>query len=425
MKALWMYLKQLLIPLCHSFIILPVCAIFAGAPGEHALIAFWGMLMAFSLVGWLTNMLIPRGVNPWTVSAVLMLLGFACGMTFLPQLWCTISGFDGRDWLGLVLGIASGGVMVWTQQECHTGLADGMPNYELGIGMVLYIFTYFSYRVDGRYTNAAGEDIYQPIYLFGVIWLMLAMVVMNYQHINRMAATKNHPRPPKNVLAFNVILSLMLAGITLLFANFGLLRNLATRLFLMIMKFLFPMVAEELPEELPTEEAEPEDEESGPPEEWQLPMWVQVTFMAISGLVVLIVAVLLIRLVWSLREEKKRGPRGKEYEEEVESLLDWDGMKKKVRRRMAGKAGERFEDQPDARARVRWLYARLRDELRRREKYNSTLTPNEQMKKQYPAQERAYQLSELYNRARYSQEDISEDEALDGKEILEELKRKK
>ena len=100
-------------------------------------------------------------------------------------------------------------------------------------------------------------------------------------------------------------------------------------------------------------------------------------------------------------------------------------MKKKVRRRMAGKTGERFEDQPDARARVRWLYARLRDELRRREKYNSTLTPNEQMKKQYPAQERAYQLSELYNRARYSQEDISEDEALDGKEILEELKRKK
>jgi len=96
-------------------------------------------------------------------------------------------------------------------------------------------------------------------------------------------------------------------------------------------------------------------------------------------------------------------------------------MKKKVRRRMAGKTGERFEDQPNARMQVRWLYACLMDELRRRGKYNRALTPNEQARTQFPAQENAYQLTELYNRARYSEQDIHEEEALSGRKYLEEM----
>ena len=187
------------------------------------------------------------------------------------------------------------------------------------------------------------------------------------------------------------------------------------------MKLLFPMLELEFPEELRLSISEPEDEENEPPVEWQLPLWVQITFITVFGLVVLFAVVYVIRLVLSLRDEKKRSLRSKEYEEEMESLLDWDGMKKKVRRRMSRKTGSRFEDQPNARSRVRWLYARLRDELRRREKYNSTLTPNEQAKTQFPAHERAYKLMELYNKARYSEHEIHENEALDGKEIMDEL----
>ena len=90
---------------------------------------------------------------------------------------------------------------------------------------------------------------------------------------------------------------------------------------------------------------------------------------------------------------------------------------------MRRRADTRFEDQPDSRSRVRWLYARLREELRRRERYNSTLTPTEQAKTQFPSQERAYQLMELYNKARYSKHAISEAEALEGREMMDELNK--
>jgi transcription elongation factor GreA len=101
--------------------------------------------------------------------------------------------------------------------------------------------------------------------------------------------------------------------------------------------------------------------------------------------------------------------------------MDWENLKNNLKKRFHRTKGTDFEDQPNARMQVRWLYACLMDELRRRGKYNRALTPNEQARTQFPAQENAYQLTELYNRARYSEQDIHEEEALSGRKYLEEM----
>ena len=419
------YIKQLLIPLCHSCILLPVCAILGGAPGTHALIALMSLIMVFSLIGWVVNILLSQRIPQMAVFVILFLIGTACGISFLPGIWCNICSTVQRDWFGPVMGAAAGGIMIWSYMECHHGLQHGMPNYELGIGMVLYIFTYFAYRADGRYINEYGEDLYQPIYIFGAVWTMLAVIVMNYQHINRMAATRHHPKAPRNVLVWNVIFSIVLAGGTLLFANLGLLRRAAAFLFQQLINFLFPYVEQELPEADILPDEEPEMDEPGGVFDWQLPMWVQITLLVIAGIIIIAVVIFMIRLCWELAGDRKKKIKNSAYEEEIESLMDWDEFKQRIGKRFRRARGSDFEDQPDARSRVRWLYTRFRDELRRREKYNSTLTPNEQARVQYPAQEDAYQLTELYNRARYSEQDIHEEEALAGREYLEEILKMK
>ena len=413
-------LKQLLIPLCHSFILLPVCAILGGAPGQDALTAILGMLMGFSMVGWLMNLLVPSRLPLWIPSVLLAVIGMICGLSFLPTIWCSLTDFAPRDWLGIVMGLSAGAVMIWTQQECYQGLAHGMPNYELGIGMVLYIFTYFAYRADGSYITELREDLYQPIYLFGAIWMVLAIIVMNYQHINRMAATKNHPRAPRNVLILNILFSLIMVTITIVFSHFGLLRRLVSYLFQQLINLLFPQIEydAEPNEEGPTELVE---EEEGGKFEWTRPLWVQITLLVISSVIVIAVIAFIVWVCLENRAGRKKRSKDGSYEEEEESLMDWGTIKNNLKKRFRRTKGTDFEDQPNARMQVRWLYARLRDELRRREKYNGTLTPNEQARTQFPAQENAYQLTELYNRARYSEQDIHEEEALSGRKYLEEM----
>ena len=76
----------------------------------------------------------------------------------------------------------------------------------------------------------------QPIFLYGVVWLILSLLIINFQFVTRMAATKNQPDVPKPVRTFNLTLILGLLGIILFLSSLGFLRNLFSRFFLWLME---------------------------------------------------------------------------------------------------------------------------------------------------------------------------------------------
>ena len=223
--------KKLLIPLCHGFILLPLAAIAAGSPGIGPLALLLAALCALSAVGWLADLLLPKDWPVWVGILLLMALGVGAGYGFLPQLFGGIVGQAPQSWMAPFLGILAGAAMVWSQLECRRGLAAGLEPYKLGIGLALYIFTYFSYRSTGLYTAQDKSDLAQPIFLYGAIWLVLSLLIINFQFVTKMAATKNQPDVPKPVRTFNTTLILGLVGIILLIAGLGFLRQLFNRFF--------------------------------------------------------------------------------------------------------------------------------------------------------------------------------------------------
>ena len=154
------------------------------------------------VVGWMADLLLPKQWPVWIGILLMMALGLGAGFAFLPQLFFGIAGQPPQSWTAPLLGLLSGASMAWSQLECRRGLPAGLEPYKLGIGLALYIFTYFSYRATGLYTAQDKSDLVQPIFLYGVMWLILSLLIINFQFVTRMAATKNQPDVPKPCLLY-------------------------------------------------------------------------------------------------------------------------------------------------------------------------------------------------------------------------------
>ena len=346
---------------------------------------------------------------------------------------------DVQPWMAPVFGAISGIIMIWSQLECRRGLETGLPIFKLGIGLALYIFTYFSYRATGLYIAEDKSDLFQPIYLYGAIWLVLAIVVINYQFIIRMAASKNQPRPSRGVLLQNILLSIGIAVVTILISCFGFLRNAFNRMLYRLAGWLANLsgaISEWMMSGPSSDAVETESEELYAPDP-NTPQWVETLVMVVVWTLAIAIACLAIwmigRKLWSLFLSFKKWMGEKinqwqqeeaTYQEEEETLMGWDQLRKELgeRIKIRRKVVSRFEDQPDARAKMRWLYTRLRDQLIKKKKYNHALTPSELADHQFPENEQARSLLEAYNEARYSEHTIDESKAKEGLDTLRKLR---
>ncbi len=430
-------LKKLIIPLCHGFILLPLAAIAAGSPGAGSLALLLAALCGLGVVGWLADWLLPKNWPVWITILGLIALGIGAGYGFIPQLFCGIAGRTAQSWMAPFLGLLSGVTMVWSQLECRRGLAAGLEPYKLGIGLALYIFTYFSYRATGLYTAADKSDLVQPIFLYGAIWLLLSLVIINFQFVTKMAATKNQPDVPKPVRTFNIALVLGLVGIILFIASLGFLRNLFNRFFLWLIE-CFSQGGESVPSS-PLPSFQP-DMQAGEgfrftlPEapEWVrkvenvvIPMLTIALGLAALGLICYKLRSLFGQLKGWIRKKMDRWQTTTGYEQEEESLMNWAQFKKELGeriRRHRPKPRTKLEDQPDDRAKVRWLFCRLREQLRRKKRFDSTQTPQELANERFAQDPRVRRLLEDYNEARYSDHPISPESVSAGLEALRRMR---
>ncbi len=429
--------KKLLIPLCHGFILLPLAAIAAGSPGIGPLALLLAALCALSAVGWLADLLLPKDWPVWVGILLLMALGVGAGYGFLPQLFGGIVGQAPQSWMAPFLGILAGAAMVWSQLECRRGLAAGLEPYKLGIGLALYIFTYFSYRSTGLYTAQDKSDLAQPIFLYGAIWLVLSLLIINFQFVTKMAATKNQPDVPKPVRTFNTTLILGLVGIILLIAGLGFLRQLFNRFFQWLIGVFSggsePMPAAPLPSFQP-------DDLSGEgfrfPEieapEWMrqvenvvVPMLTIALGLAALGLICYKLRSLFRQLKGWIRQKMNHWQMTAGYEQEEESLMSWAQLKKELGeriRRHKPRPRPKLEDQPNDRAKVRWLFCRLREQLRRKKHFDSTQTPLELADARFIQDPRVRRLLEDYNEARYSDHPVAPESVSAGLEALRRMR---
>ena len=84
-------IKKLLIPLCHSFILLPVAAIVTNSPAIGGLTLLLLFLFGLNLIGWLANELLPHRLPVLLGILLLMGIGMLLGYTVLPDLYCRIT----------------------------------------------------------------------------------------------------------------------------------------------------------------------------------------------------------------------------------------------------------------------------------------------------------------------------------------------
>jgi len=343
--------KKLLIPLCHSFILLPLAAIVTGSPAIGELTLLLLFLFGLSLIGWLINELLPHRLPVLLGMIILLGLGMLLGYTVLPDWFCSVTygsnyGADALQnwtsgpepvvgvilpWMAPVFGAISGVIMIWSQLECRRGLETGLPIFKLGIGLALYIFTYFSYRATGLYIAEDKSDLFQPIYLYGAIWLILALVIINYQFIIRMAASKNQPRPSRGVLFQNILLSLSIAGITILISCFGFLRNAFNRMLHQLAGFfanLSGMISEWMMSGPSSDAVETESEELYAPDP-NTSEWLETFIMVIIWILAIAIACAALwmigRKLWSLFLTLKKWMG--------EKLQQWQSRKPPIRRK--------------------------------------------------------------------------------------------
>lgn len=429
--------KKLLIPLCHGFILLPLAAIAAGSPGTGPLALLLAVLCGLGLVGWLADLLLPRQWPVWIGILLMMALGLGAGFAFLPQVFFGIVGQEPQGWTAPLLGLLSGAAMAWSQLECRRGLPAGLEPYKLGIGLALYILTYFSYRATGFYTAQDKSDLVQPIFLYGVMWLILSLLIINFQFVTRMAATKNQPDVPKPVRTFNLTLILGLLGIILFLSSLGFLRNLFSRFFLWLMERFTgsggSAPAAPLPSfqpDIPTGEGFRFTVPEAP--EWVrqlenvlIPMLTIALGLAALGLLCYKLRSLFRQFKGWIRQKMSRWQTAEGYVQEEESLMSWAQLKRELGeriRRRRPRPRPKLEDQPDDRAKVRWLFCRLREQLRRKRRFDSTQTPRELAEARFAQDPRVQRLLEDYNEARYSAHPVEPESVAAGLEALRRMR---
>ena len=113
------------------------------------------------------------------------------------------------------------------------------------------------------------------------------------------------------------------------------------------------------------------------------------------------------------------------YEQEEESLMSWAQLKKELGeriRRHKPRPRPKLEDQPNDRAKVRWLFCRLREQLRRKKHFDSTQTPLELADARFIQDPRVRRLLEDYNEARYSDHPVAPESVSAGLEALRRMR---
>jgi len=418
-------LKKLVIPVCYALMVIPLVSIIAKMPGHGHLWLDFTFVLYPCLFGFGLDACIPKEKS----LGLHFLLSLLVGAIYMLSLRCSL-GFG----MALTAGAAALVMMLGTDMACRRGLERAIPTYLIALSIAAYVAAYLFYLGTGNYFPVDGVTPIQPILPFGVIWICIAIFLFNLRFVNRMAATRSHPKAPKKVIVANMISSAFFSAVILLFAGFDWLRRTisagASAAWHAITSLLMKLsdlgvnvegtpntVVEEETQQLPGAEAVVR------PEWWvTIVRYAMYAILSLALLAALVFLGLQLRRLWrwffkwiTRRLADLQNETNNDYVDELEDLRQENRNQTFARRRTQREHQKRLEDMPDNRAKVRYLYAQWLRLLKKQKSLDISLTPNELQKLRAPDLER---FAQHYNLARFSSHAIADQAVSESSDAL-------
>lgn len=332
---------------------------------------------------------------------------------------------------GMLSGIIAGVLMLFCVREACLDVPVWTGMHGPSVGLILYIIPGFVY------TYADEPFLKNLMWIETLVFLGVTAFYMNTDNMRTgLSARSSTSRPPRSLVTGNRILTGIFAGIALLVIFWGNLREAATAFgkwcIWWAMKIVYHILSlldsSRGSEGGQQQQADPSQmfagfEETEPSSFWVFMEKVLVVVAIIVGILLVLLALrtlfrLIVKMVRFLREYMAKFAQNasEDYVDEQEDLFDLDDIREQTKERLRN-AVKRFTQRPkkweemDTRERVRFcvrsLYGKsgyYNGELR-------SLTIREAVSKLPKTDLGEEQLSALYEKARYSEESPTEQEA--------------